>query len=85
MAKETHPDALLQNGMVNDTETELRFIEISQAWKVLGDTTSRRRYDRELQAKGLSSKAGNMFENWVMEAAKAMDEVLAVAEDSIES
>ena len=85
LAKETHPDALLQNGMVNDTETELRFIEISQAWKVLGDTTSRRRYDRELQAKGLSSKAGNMFENWVMEAAKAMDEVLAVAEDSIES
>lgn len=85
LAKETHPDALLQNGMVNDTETELRFIEISQAWKVLGDTTSRRRYDRELQAKGLSSKAGNLFEAWVMEAAKAMDEVLAVAEDSIES
>lgn len=83
LAKKTHPDALLQNGMVNDTETELRFIEISQAWKVLGDSTSRRRYDRELQAKGLSSKAGNFFENWVMEAAKAMDEVLAVAEDSI--
>ncbi len=83
LAKKTHPDALLQNGIVNDTETELRFIEISQAWKVLGDNTSRRRYDRELQAKGLSSKAGNFFENLVMEAAKAMDEVLAVAEDSI--
>lgn len=85
LAKETHPDALLQNGMVNNTETELRFIEISQAWKVLGDSTSRRRYDRELQAKGLSTKAGNLFENWVMEAAKAIDEVLAVAEDSVES
>mmetsp|Transcript_33692 Transcript_33692/g.60660 ORF Transcript_33692/g.60660 Transcript_33692/m.60660 type:complete len:624 (+) Transcript_33692:83-1954(+) len=85
LAKETHPDALLQYGMVSDAETELRFVEISQAWKIVGDSTSRRRYDRELQAKGISSKAGNMFENWVMGAAKAMDGALAKAENDLES
>lgn len=85
LAKETHPDALLQNGIINNAESEQQFIQITQAWKVLGDTTSRRRYDRELQAKGISSKAGNLFENWVKEAAKAMDEALAVAEERIES
>ena len=85
LAKQTHPDALLQIGVVRTDETERRFVEISQAWKILGDTTSRRRYDRELKAKGLSSKAGNMFETWVMGAAKAMDEALAKAEDESEN
>lgn len=84
LAKVTHPDALLQNGIANSEETELRFVEISQAWKILGDTTSRRRYDRELQAKGISSKAGNMFESWVMGAAKVMDEALAKAENDLD-
>ena len=85
LAKVTHPDALLQIGMVNNDETEQRFVEISQAWKVLGDTQSRRRYDRELQAKGISSKAGSLFENWVMGAAKAMDKALEKAETGLEN
>ena len=84
LAKETHPDALLQIGIVNDDKTERRFTEIAQAWKVLGDPTSRRRYDRELQAKGISSTAGNIFEALVMGAAQALDEVLAVAEESLD-
>jgi DnaJ-domain-containing protein 1 len=85
LAKETHPDALLQIGIVNDDKTERRFTEIAQAWKVLGDPTSRRRYDRELQAKGISSTAGNIFEALVMGAAQALDEVLAVAEESLDN
>jgi len=84
LAKETHPDALLQSGIVNDDKTERRFTEIAQAWKVLGDPTSRRRYDREVQAKGISSTAGNIFEALVMGAAQALDEVLAVAEESLD-
>ncbi|KAL9189070.1 hypothetical protein ACHAXT_011560 [Thalassiosira profunda] len=84
LAKETHPDALLQYGLDASDETEQRFGEIAQAWKVLGDTQSRRRYDRELAAKGLSSKAGGVFESWVMGAAKAMDEALANAEDDLD-
>jgi len=84
LAKETHPDALFQYGIENTAETERRFGEVSRAWKVLGDPTSRRRYDRQLQAKGISTKAGSMFENWVMGAAKAMDEALAKAEDNLE-
>ena len=84
LAKKTHPDALLQIGVVNDDEAQRQFVRISEAWEILGDSTSRRRYDRELQAKGISSKAGGMFESWVMGAAKAMDEALAKAEDEVE-
>ena len=76
MAKQTHPDALLQLGVTNTAEAERKFAQISKAWKVLGDTTSRRRYDRELKAKGISTKAGNVFEAFVMNAAKAMDNAL---------
>lgn len=85
LAKESHPDALLQYGMETNKETERKFVEIAHAWKVLGDSMTRRRYDRELKAKGLSSKAGNVFESWVMGAAKAMDEALAKAEGDLES
>jgi hypothetical protein len=84
LAKETHPDALLQGGIVNDDKTERRFTEIAQAWKVLGDPTSRRRYDRELQARGISFTAGNIFETLVMGAAQALDEVLTKAEESLD-
>eukprot|EP01082_Thalassiosira_pseudonana_P007917 g6951.t1 g6951 contig23:1543955-1546931(-) len=84
LAKETHPDALLQNGIVNDEAAEQRFVEIAHAWKILGDSTSRRRYDRELKGKGLAKSAGNIFENWVMGAAKAMDEALTKAENELE-
>jgi hypothetical protein len=45
---------------------------------------SRRRYDRELQAKGISSTAGYIFEVLVMGATQALDEVLAKAEESLE-
>ncbi|KAL7544889.1 hypothetical protein ACHAWF_008265 [Thalassiosira exigua] len=83
LAKETHPDALLQSGRVADDETERRFVAISQAWEVLGDPRERRRYDRELRAKGVSTRAGSLFENWVMGAAKAMDEALTKAEDDL--
>ena len=84
LAKETHPDALLQAGMQNDEIVPDKFVEISQAWKILGDSTMRRRYDRELRAKGVSSKAGSLFENWVMGAAKKMDEALSKAEGKLE-
>ena len=85
LAKETHPDALLQAGMQNDEIIPDKFVEISQAWKILGDSTMRRRYDRELRAKGVSSKAGSLFENFVMGAAKKMDEALSKAEGKLEN
>ena len=85
LAKETHPDALLQNGIINDQEAEKRFNEIARAYKVLSDPIERRRYNRELKAKGMSRSAGNLFENWVLGAAKAMDEALTKAEKDLES
>ena len=84
LAKETHPDALLQNGVINDKEAEKKFNEIARAYKILSDPTERRRYNRELKAKGMSKTAGNVFKNWVMGAAKVMDEALAKAERDLD-
>ena len=81
LAKETHPDALLQAG--EDVAPD-KFVEIAQAWEILGDSQLRRRYDREIRAKGVSTKAGSMFESFVMGAAKRMDEALSKAEDQFE-
>ena len=84
-AKLFHPDAVLQNGgSVNVEEAELKFVEISKAWKILGDQVTRRRYDRDLQGKQISSKAGNLFVSFVEGAAKAMDEALSIAEDDLD-
>ncbi len=84
LAKRTHPDALLQSGIIDDPDAEQRFTEISQAYEILSDSTSRRRYDRELRAKGLSQTAGNIFANWVKGMAKSMDEALARAESNLD-
>ena len=84
-AKLYHPDAVLQNGgSVSVEEAELKFVEVSKAWKALGDQVTRRRYDRDLQGKQISSKAGNLFESFVEGAARAMDEALAMAEDDLD-
>jgi len=80
LARQYHPDALLQNGLTYNEETEQKFVEISKAWKILGDTTTRRRYDRKLQGKEISSKAGNLFESFVAGAALWIDEALEGAE-----
>lgn len=85
LAKETHPDALLQAGLRTNETIQDKFVEVSQAWTILGDVTSRRRYDREITAKGVSTKAGSMFTQWVMGAAKKMDEALSKAEDELEN
>lgn len=84
-AKLFHPDAVLQNGSSVDVEeAELKFVEVSEAWKILGDQVTRRRYDRDLQGKQISSKAGNLFVSFVEGAAKAMDEALSIAEDDVD-
>jgi hypothetical protein len=60
-----------------------KFTEISQAWKILGDPSSRRRYDRELQARGVTDIAAFLFEGLVMGAARTLDVVLTSAEDNM--
>jgi hypothetical protein len=60
-----------------------KFTEISQAWKILGDPSSRRRYDRELQARGVTDTAAFLFEGLVMGAARTLDAVLASAENNL--
>lgn len=68
----------------NESKTIIRkFTEISHAWKILGDSSSRRRYDRELQARGVTDTAAFLFEGLVMGAARTLDAVLASAENNL--
>jgi curved DNA-binding protein CbpA len=63
LAKQSHPDALIDkqskqnNDNDNDDEATVDFQEIAEAWKILGNSKLRRRYDRELKAKEWSLRA----------------------------
>ena len=56
LAKATHPDAMIGNG-VDSTDRRPDFSDVASAWRVLGDTKLRKRYDRELRAKEFSENA----------------------------
>lgn len=61
MARLSHPDAKIRRtvGGGDDEQEEgaVDFQEVAEAWRILGDSKLRRRYDRELQAKAWSEKA----------------------------
>lgn len=44
LAKELHPDR-----NPNDKQAELRFLQIAEAYQVLGDEAKRKKYDQQLQ------------------------------------
>ena len=58
LAKLSHPDAQIniQENYDNDDEIP-NFQDIAEAWKVLGNSKLRKRYDRELRAKQWSENA----------------------------
>jgi curved DNA-binding protein CbpA len=56
LAKMSHPDALIDRQQ-NGDESTIDFQEIAEAWKILGNSKLRKRYDRELKAKEWSLKA----------------------------
>jgi curved DNA-binding protein CbpA len=71
MARLTHPDAIKATnissestnnnnngiGSEGNSSSTITFQEIADAWRVLGDSKLRKRYDRELQAKAWSEMA----------------------------
>jgi curved DNA-binding protein CbpA len=63
LARQSHPDALRQNG---SPEANADFNEIATAWSILSDDLQRKRYDRSLRAekisRDISSWAGNVTE-----------------------
>lgn len=68
-----------KNNIVDDNESKTtvrKFTEISHAWKILSDSSSRQRYDRELQARGVTDTAVILFEGLVMGAARTLDVLL---------
>jgi curved DNA-binding protein CbpA len=63
-ARRTHPDAQINSGgsstmmMGADSgQEESDFNEVANAWRILGNTKLRKRYDRELKAKEWSARA----------------------------
>jgi DnaJ-class molecular chaperone len=56
LAKLSHPDAKI-NSNNSRQDDEIDFQEIAEAWRILGNSKLRRRYDRELRAKEWSENA----------------------------
>ncbi|KAG7366222.1 heat shock protein [Nitzschia inconspicua] len=57
LAKLSHPDALIDSQRNSGDSDSIDFQEIAEAWKILGNSKLRKRYDRELKAKEWSLKA----------------------------
>jgi hypothetical protein len=78
MAKLSHPDAQIGRTEIQ-VDAAPDFGEVAAAWRVLGDTKSRKRYDRELQYKEWSAYASKYANEKLEEAvpavAKMMDNV----------
>ena len=82
MAKLSHPDAQIGSAVEvrsNDEDEAPDFGEVAAAWRILGDSKSRKRYDRELQYKewaAFASKYANeKMEEAVPAVARIMDDL----------
>jgi DnaJ-class molecular chaperone len=84
MAKLSHPDAQIGSAEVrsrshDEDEQAPDFGEVAAAWRILGDSKSRKRYDRELQYKewaAFASKYANeKMEEAVPAVARIMDDL----------
>lgn len=65
LARRSHPDAKIGGYSItvndnDDDNTLLDFGQIADAWRILGNPKSRRRYDRELKAKEWSVRAQDL-------------------------
>ncbi len=74
MAKLSHPDAQIGKSDLSDEIPD--FGEIAAAWRVLGDTKSRKRYDRELQYKAWSAYASKYANEKLEEAVPAVARIM---------
>lgn len=74
LAKLSHPDA--QIGKENQLGNMPDFSEIAAAWRVLGDTKTRKRYDREMKAKEFSKIAQKFANEKLEEAVPAVASIL---------
>lgn len=74
MAKLSHPDARI--GKTEFVDDVPDFGEIAAAWRVLGDTKSRKRYDRELQYKEWSAYASKYANEKLEEAVPAVAKIM---------
>lgn len=73
MAKLSHPDAQIGKVSISDAPD---FGEVAAAWRVLGDSKSRKRYDRELQYKEWAAYASNYANEKMEEAVPAVAKIM---------
>lgn len=74
LAKRSHPDARI--GSTEEDEDAPDFGEIAAAWRVLGDSRTRKRYDRDLRAKEFSDKAQKFANERLEKAVPAVADIL---------
>jgi hypothetical protein len=73
MAKLSHPDAQIgMDGLIDAPD----FGEVAAAWRVLGNSKSRKRYDRELQYKEWAEFASNFANEKMEEAVPAVARIM---------
>jgi DnaJ-class molecular chaperone len=74
LAKLSHPDARIGKTEVNEEVPD--FGEIAAAWRVLGDSRTRKRYDRDLRAKEFAETAQRFANKRLEEAVPAVAAML---------
>ena len=83
LAKRCHPDARMQMQQMENEQT-IDFQIIAEAWKILKDPKSRRKYDRELKIKELAEKAERFTNRNLEQAFRAVGQVISLASSSPE-
>lgn len=73
LAKCSHPDACI--GAVLSHQERPDFGEVASAWKVLGDSKTRKKYDRALRAKRLLAKWENILDEAAPVVASAVNDI----------
>lgn len=77
MAKLSHPDAQIgRDDNYSDEDNIPDFGQVAAAWRILGDSKSRKRYDRELQYKEWSATASKYANEKLEEAVPAVAKIM---------
>lgn len=74
MAFKYHPDRYAHKGEAEMKEAEKKFVEIGQAWDILGDSARRQQYDKELVEKNRSTASQNNFRSRTQKNYDSADE-----------
>ena len=75
MARASHPDAQIGKTS-NADEDDVEFQKVAEAWKILGNPKSRKRYDRELKAKAWGERAQRLTNERLEQVAPVASKIM---------